>query len=469
MTCPASTQLASAVRQNFDFSRQPCAFFPLVDRPPAPGCELCVAIPVHNEEVGIAATLGALAAQVDFDGRPLDPAIYEVLVLANNCTDRTVEVAREFGATHRWFRLHVIDVTLEAPHAHVGAARRLVMDEACRRLASLGRHRGVVASTDGDTQVRPDWVAATLREIARGADAVGGRIEAGPAEIAALDPGARRYYRRDRAYRMLRAAYESALDPDPFNAWPRHHHCFGASLAVTVETYLAAEGIPVLPCLEDMAFHRELERLGARVRQSPEVGVWTSLRCAGRVGVGLSGTLSIWTRTAAAGEPWMVDSPAAIELESVHRARVRALWHETVTARHAAQAAAELQVDASWFESAWRAAASHGALYQEVREQQRRAGVGPGAVPAVEVTAAARGLRERLTVHRPGLRLASRLARTGRAGICPPAGRINAAADPGEGLPIPEMPREPRRPSAGSHEPEASSAPAGVARPARVG
>ncbi len=468
MTCLASTQSASAVRQNFDFSRQPCAFFPLVDKPPAPACELCVAIPACNEETSIAAALGALAAQVDFDGRPLDPATYEVLVLANNCTDRTVEAARAFGAAHGRFRLHVIEVTLEAPHAHVGAARRLVMDEACRRLASLGKHRGVVASTDGDTQVRPDWVAATLREISRGADAVGGRIEASAAEIAALEPGARSYYRRDRAYRMLRAAYESALDPDPFNAWPRHHHCFGASLAVTVETYLAAEGIPVLPCLEDMAFHRELERLGARVRQSPEVGVLTSLRCAGRVGVGLSGTLSIWTRAAATGEPWMVESPAAIELEAVHRARVRALWRESVTVPHVIHAAAELQVEAGWFEAAWRASGSHGELYQVVREHQRRTGVGPGAVPRMEVTAAAAGLRERLAVHRPGLRLASRLARTGRAGIFPPVARTDEPADPAW-TPPPETPRAPRHHSTDSREPSASSGPAGVARPARVG
>ena len=434
MTCPAPTRLASTVRQNFDFSRLPSAFFPLVDEWPEAGCELCVAIPVHNEETGLAAALGALAAQVDFDGRPLDPASYEVLVLANNCTDRSTEVARAFGAAHRRFRLHVIEITLEAPHAHVGAARRIVVDEACRRLASLGRRRGVVASTDGDTQVRPDWVAATLREVARGADAVGGRIEATAEEIATLDPGARRYYRRDRAYRMLRAAYESALDPDPFNAWPRHHCCFGASLAVTVETYLATEGIPVVPCLEDMAFHRELERIGARVRQSPEVGVLTSLRCAGRVGVGLSGTLSIWTRAAAGGEPWMVDSPAAIELEAVHRARVRALCSREVTPRHAAQAAAELQVDAEWFEGAWRTAAGHGALYQQVRERQRETGVGPGAVPPMEVTAAAAGLRERLAVHRPGLRMASRLARTGRAGIFPPAGRTKCTSGPEPGL-----------------------------------
>ncbi len=468
MTRPTQDQLASAVRQNFDFSRQPCAFFPLVDQPPAARCELCVAIPVHNEEAGIAATLGALAAQVDLAGQPLDPVTYEVLVLANNCTDRTLEVARAFGAAHRRFRLHLIDVPLEAPHAHVGAARRLVMDEACRRLASLGHRRGVVASTDGDTQVRPDWVAATLREIARGADAVGGRIEASAAEIGALEPGARRYYRRDRAYRMLRSAYESALDPDPFNAWPRHHHCFGASLAVTVETYLVTEGMPVLPYLEDMAFHRELERIGAKVRQSPDVGVFTSLRCAGRVRVGLSGTLSTWTRAAAAGEPWVVDSPAAIELESVHRARVRALWREAVTKRHVAQAAAELQVDAAWFETAWRAAASQGELYQKVRARQERAGVGPGAVPRVDVTVAIAGLRERLAVHRPGLRLASRLARTGRAGTFPPCARTGAATGSGPGEPAPKTSREPRRPSEDNRGLRVSSEPAGDARPVPV-
>ena len=453
------------VFQNFDFSRQPCAFFPLVDRRPAAACELCVAIPVHNEESGLAATLGALAAQVDFDGRPLNPASYEVLVLANNCTDRTVEVARAFGAAHPRFRLHVIEVTLEPPLAHVGAARRLVMDEACRRLASLGKARGVVASTDGDTQPRPDWVAANLREIADGADAVGGRIEASASEVAALDPGARQYYRRDRYYRILRAAYESALDPDPFNAWPRHHHCFGASLAVTVETYLLAGGIPVIPCLEDMAFHRQLERIGARVRQSPRPVVLTSLRCTGRAEFGLSGMLGVWTRAAAAGEPCLVESPAAIELESIHRARVRALWGKRTTAARAAQAAAELEVDAGWFYAAWRAAESHGALYQEVRARQRQSGVGPEAVPPMEVRAATAGLRGRLKAHRPGLRLAARLARTGRADIFPPGARKDASADrPAASGKF----RAPRRPSAGNRGPVASSERARDARPARA-
>ena len=247
-------------------------------------------------------------------------------MLANNCSDGTVEQARRFAAATPALRLHVVEILLPPPHAHVGAARRLVMDEACRRLASLGRQRGVIATTDGDTLVRPTWVASNLEEIARGADAVGGRILATPGEVAALDAGTRLYYRRDTAYRTLRTAYESILNPDPANAWPRHHHCFGASLAVTVQAYLAAGGLPVVHCLEDMAFVRALERRDARVRRSPAVNVRTSLRCSGRVDVGLSWTLSKWTRAAALGEPLLLESPDTIAWEAMNRRCLRKLW-----------------------------------------------------------------------------------------------------------------------------------------------
>ena len=223
----------------------------MVGVPPRPECELCVTIPVYNEEADIALTLAALANQTDLDGMPLDLGRYEILVLANNCTDRTGEIVRAFAERHRSLRLHLIDILLDEPDAHVGAARRLVMDEACRRLECLGRKRGVIATTDGDTRVRPTWVAANLAEIERGADAVGGRILASPEQVAKLEPGTRMYYRLDGVYRTLRAAYETILNPHPANLWPRHHHCFGASLAVTVETYRAAGGLPVVRCLED--------------------------------------------------------------------------------------------------------------------------------------------------------------------------------------------------------------------------
>ncbi len=413
----------------FDFAQVPATAQPLVAAPPAPECELCVTIPAYNEEADIARTLGALTAQTDLSGQPLDPARYEVLVLANNCTDRTGEIVREFAARHPALRLHLIEIALAKPHAHVGAARRLVMDEACRRLESLGKPRGVIAATDADTRVRPRWVAANLAEIAAGADAVGGRILAGVEEIAALAPGTRRYYRLDTQYRTLRAAYETILDPDPANPWPRHHHCFGASLAVTVKTYRRAGGLPVRPCLEDMAFIDALERLEARVRQSPAVNVLTSLRVAGRVDVGLSGTLSKWTRAAAEGEPLLLESPDTLAREAANRVYLRRLWREDHTPAAARAAAKKLELDPAWFDAVWQQAESAGALCQAVFVHHRDNRTGPYALPPMEVREAIAELRRRIDSRRAELCAGTVVSpvRTGRAGIFPPAARSDGA------------------------------------------
>ena len=238
-----------------------------------------------------------------------------------------------------------------------------------------------------------------------------------PHEIAALDPGTRLYYRRDTAYRTLRAAYESILNPDPANSWPRHHHCFGASLAVTVKTYLAAGGLPVVHCLEDMAFVRELERRDARVRQSPAVNVLTSLRCSGRVDVGLSRTLSKWTRAAARGEPLLLESPDAIAWEALNRRCLRQLWEGKRNSAALAQASASVGVRMRRLNQLWRQADTAGAFCQSVCEYQRRTRTGPWSLPPMEVQAANTILRRRLAALRPNLRALTIIpARKDRAG-----------------------------------------------------
>jgi hypothetical protein len=378
----------------------------LTAAPPSPKCELSVAIPVHNEAESIARTLAALEAQTDLKGNRLDPERYEVLLLANNCRDETTAIARRFGREHPRLRLHIIETTLAEPNAHVGAARRLVMDEACRRLSLIHRPRGVIASTDGDTWVAPTWAAATLREIAEGADAVGGRIHSGPDEVAALEPGARLRYRLDNTYRALRAAYESALDCDAFNVWPRHYQYFGASMAVTVETYRAAGGLPAAPVLEDMAFSRILERIDARLRHSLRVRVQTSLRCVGKVDAGLSATLMKWTVEARAGDALRVESAEAIERLALDRRCVRRLWeHRRVESLPAnderpREAAASLQVDAVWLAERLVHASAFGALWQEVSERQREQKAGHWAFAPAEIRQTIEQLRSRLAVCR---------------------------------------------------------------------
>ena len=416
----------------------------------------------------MAKTLTALASQIDLDGFPLDPARYEVLVLANNCTDSTGRIVRSFAAAHPRLHLHLVEVTLASPHAHVGAARRLVMDEACHRLESLGKRGGVIATTDGDTKVRPNWVAANLAEVAAGADAVGGRILSEPTQIEALLPGTRLYYRLDTIYRTLRAAYESILDPRPGNPWPRHHHCFGASLAVTTESYRAAGGLPPIPCLEDMAFTDALERLDARIRQSPAVNVLTSLRVTGRVEVGLSGTLSKWTRAAAAGEPLLLESPDAIAQEARGGNDLRRWWRQGFSEGNVRSAASQLGLDAAWLAEHWRQARSAGELCQRVRWHHRDTRTGPHALPLMEVRDAIAGLRRCLAHQRDALRAATlRFAQTGRAGTSPLADS-SGAADVPRWL-LRRTSHVPGRLSGDNRVPAASSVPAAGSRPLSVG
>ena len=66
-------------------------------------------------------------------------------------------MARQLAARIPRLALHVVELDLPPDQAHVGYARRLAMDEACRRLLMVGRPRGVIATTDADTMVTSTW------------------------------------------------------------------------------------------------------------------------------------------------------------------------------------------------------------------------------------------------------------------------------------------------------------------------
>lgn len=302
---------------------------PQVAAAPAPALAICVIIPAKNEAAALPATLEALAAQVDAAGRPWPAASFEVIVLANNCTDNTAAVARAWGQRHPQLRLHVLETTLPAAEAHVGRARRLLMDEAARRLELVGRPRGIIASTDADTRVAPDWLAALQAEFAAGADAVGGRIlPDAPANPACP---VRRLHLRDAAYRLGLARLEYLLDPCTADLWPRHHQHFGGSLALTAAAYARVGGLPVVPYLEDEALWQLLRRHDLRLRHSPRVRVHTSARQQGRVAVGLSWQLRTWADDASAGREPLAAHPRRLVAEWQARRQLRTLWQQWQT------------------------------------------------------------------------------------------------------------------------------------------
>lgn len=300
---------------------------PLVAQVPLSSCEICVIVPVRNEAENLEKTLLALANQVDFQGKPLDKKRYEIILLANNCTDNSAAIARQFAQMHSDLVLHVVEITLDSDRAHIGWVRKILMDEAYRRLKSLKRDRGIIASTDGDTQVSPTWVAAILHEINRGLDGVSGRIITNREERLALDKSTQLYFLRYVGYRYLTAQLETLIDFDPAEKLPRHHQHFGASLAVTAQIYGKVGGIPPLPSSEDVALYEAIKRLDANFRHSPLVKVTTSARAVGRAKAGLSDRLSQLQTMAQQRQQFLVESAQIIQARFAVRSQLRYLWH----------------------------------------------------------------------------------------------------------------------------------------------
>jgi glycosyltransferase involved in cell wall biosynthesis len=228
-----------------------------------------VVIPARDEAARIGRCLDALGAQTG-------AVAFSVIVVLDRCTDATADAAR--AAAHA----AGLELTLaDAPEPGVGAARRHGMDLAAGRLAD----DGLIACTDADTAVAPDWLAAQLALVAAGADAVGGQIELDPAEAAALPAAALR-----RRERRARVRLDAVRAQDPGAA---HHFFSGASIGLTVRAYRAVDGVAPLRALEDEDLARRLTGAGLRIVRSDAVRVRTSGRVDGRAPRGLAHDLQL--------------------------------------------------------------------------------------------------------------------------------------------------------------------------------
>jgi hypothetical protein len=97
-------------------------------------------------------------------------------VFANNCTDRSANVARKLAKALS-LNIRVVEEELPPAVSHAGAARRTVMDLAEAWLMETCDPTGVILTTDADSQVAPNWIAENLAAFELGADAVLGRID----------------------------------------------------------------------------------------------------------------------------------------------------------------------------------------------------------------------------------------------------------------------------------------------------
>ena len=289
--------------------------------------EASITVPVKDEENLLPAALSALANQRQGSGKAFDHSRYEVIVLVNNSSDNSFGVAREFKRKHPSFQLHLTECNFPEENSYVGYARRLLMDEACRRLEQSKSPSKVILTTDGDTQVSPNWLQQNLQEVEKGADAVGGRIVISRRELISLEPSALRLHKYDNLYNRLVCWLEHRYDPQTDDPWPRHHQHFGASLSVTVEAYKKVGGLPPAPVLEDVAFYQLLTANDMSFRHSMSVKVFTSARLSGKVKVGLSSQLREWSNDAKDEDSLLVESKQFFDFFFRTRNQLRRLWH----------------------------------------------------------------------------------------------------------------------------------------------
>lgn len=172
--------------------------------------QMIVAIPVRDEAALIGDCLRALALQQG-------GVQAELVLLVNNSTDNTAEIARAMAPTLPG-RLHVVEHTFQPPQANAGHARRLAMEKA----AALGGAESILLTTDGDSCVDPDWLEANLAAFQEGADVVCGRAIIDPVDALAIPAHLHEDDAREVAYGAALDRLAAVLDPDPADPWPRH-------------------------------------------------------------------------------------------------------------------------------------------------------------------------------------------------------------------------------------------------------
>lgn len=279
-------------------------------------CPAIAAIPARNEAAEIEGCLRALAEQ-----RPAPPDA--VVLCLNNCGDDTAGIVRR-GAFP--FAIHMLEVELPDELACAGAARRLAMDHA----AWLAGRQGILLTTDADARVPPDWLFANRAVIEAGAEGVAGRGVIEPEGAKCIPPHLHAIDARECAYAALLDELRWLLDPDPFDPWPRHDEHSGASIAVTVDAYRRAGGMPPVPLAEDRAFFAALRRVDARIRHSEAAPVTVSARLVGRAPGGMADTMR---RRMNQPDEFLDDrlEPVSNALRRVRlRRRVREIWQAGV-------------------------------------------------------------------------------------------------------------------------------------------
>jgi glycosyltransferase involved in cell wall biosynthesis len=205
--------------------------------------ELAVVIPARNEDLLIESCLRSVRSA---------SRRARIIVVADSCTDRTVELARPFA--------EVIEIDV----ASVGTARAIGVARAIEA-ADVSPDELWVANTDADSTVPENWIA---HQLSLTADVYVGTVRPNAAD----------------------------LSPEEWVAWAATHdegqaigHVHGANLGFRAHAYSAVGGFAPVSEHEDNDLVHRLLSAGFEISASDRAEVVTSGRRYGRTPGGYAG------------------------------------------------------------------------------------------------------------------------------------------------------------------------------------
>jgi glycosyltransferase involved in cell wall biosynthesis len=226
-----------------------------------------VVLPIHNEEEVLAATLHALGASIAALPMSLDCRVALVL---DSCSDSSAAIARRWGRRHR-----VLLVQCDA--ANVGAARRAGCNALLRSWPRLHPRHVWLSTTDADSQVPRQWLAAQTAAHQAGANLWTGRV--------AVKDWSR--HGPDTAQRWTKE-YDSESAP-----------VHGASMGISAQVYLDIGGFDALLTGEDRDLYFRACAAGVIPHHDTTVNVVTSARRVARAPLGFAHVLATIEREVA--------------------------------------------------------------------------------------------------------------------------------------------------------------------------
>lgn len=238
---------------------------------PSPARPTWVVVPARDEEDHLGAALAAL----DTAAR-LAPAAVHLVVVDDGSTDGTPEIAAERAAT--W--IHGDAHLLPGPAAGSGWARRIGLDHALAAANVSDAASALIATTDADSLVPPQWLATLHQLVDDGHEVIAGDVALGDDANALLA-----YERELRLARRLESV--RMLEPGA-----PHPHFAGANLAFTAAALQQLTPLPTPQALEDDALLVRCREVGLPVLRTAAAPVTTSPRIDGRATLGLAASLA---------------------------------------------------------------------------------------------------------------------------------------------------------------------------------